>query len=123
AVQRLSPESPNVLTGGLRIRIDGVELPKDFVLNLLVVLTDQLVPDTEPIDNALPHTVPVINQVARVGIANGRYRASIRNWGSSYWGTEHTALSQLLELDFSGLPTEVEIHGDTLEFVIPATLV
>jgi hypothetical protein len=120
AVKRLDPDSTEALQGGIRFRIADVELPAGLALKLRVELYDQSLNTSTGSDRSLPRIVPIEDQSAFVGIADGRYRVSIRSAGSSAHGEAAGRMSSLLDLDLSTLPREVDIQGNTLEFVIPA---
>jgi predicted Ser/Thr protein kinase len=120
AVRRLDPETPDALTGGIRFRIEGVQLPPGLVPKVRLELFDQSV-TIKSSDRLLPRLVPIQQQTGFAGVADGRYRVSIR-YGGSYSSDDSGRIGSLLELDFGGLPKTVEISGNTLELVIPARL-
>ena len=121
AVKRLDPDITDVLQGGLRFHIEGMQLPKGLSPKLRVELYDQSIKPSAGRASSLPRIVPIQNQTAFVGVADGRYRVAIRNAGSTFHGEDSGRLSSLLKLDLSKLPREVEVKGNTLEFTIPAT--
>jgi predicted Ser/Thr protein kinase len=123
AVRRLDPDVTDMLQGGLRFRIEGMQLPKGLSPKLRVELYDQTINTSAGRDRSLPRIVPIQNQTAFVGVADGRYRVAIRNAGSTFHGEDSGRLSSLLELDLSKLPKEVEVKGNTLEFAIPASTI
>jgi len=88
---------------------------------LRVELYDRSLCASKARDRSLPRIVPIQNQTAFVGVADGRYRVSIRYAGSNFHGDDSGRLSNLLELILSKLPSEVEVKGNILEFTIPAT--
>jgi predicted Ser/Thr protein kinase len=122
AARRLDPNAADVLQGGLRFRVEGVELPAELVPKLRVELHEQSLDTPTGNDDKLPRHVPIQDQVAFLGVANGRYRVAIRYAGASAYGDVAGRMSGLLELDLSNLPSEVEIKGNTLEFAIPARI-
>jgi hypothetical protein len=121
AVRRLDPDTPDALTGGLRFRIEGVQLPPGLVPKLRIDLFDQSVVTVKPSDRRLPRLVPIPQHSGFVGVADGRYRFAIR-YGGSYSSDDSARVGSLLELDLKGLPNTVEIRGNTLELLIPARL-
>jgi predicted Ser/Thr protein kinase len=123
AVKRLDLDFEDVLQGGLHFRIENVELPAELAPKLRVELYDQSMSTSTDRDRSLPRIVPLKDQTAFVGVADGRYRVAIRYAGSNFHGVDADRVSRLLKYDLSHLPREVEIKGNTLELVIPARIV
>lgn len=118
AHQRLDPDAPDRLRGGLRFRIEGVKLPARLTIKLRVELHDLSTAASDVTKQPLPRIVPINNQTAFLGVADGRYRVSIRMAGTSSRGAAASRVSSLLALDFSDVLKEVEINGNTLDMVI-----
>jgi hypothetical protein len=127
AVRRLDPGSKDPLRGGLRFRITGLDLPPDLAVQLSLSLWDSTGPGRgkqEVGDRTVPAplgSVPVrIDQKAWVGVADGRYRLAVHagskgGESSDDFGARANLLLKRMELDFSGLPEEVEVRGNTVE--------
>jgi hypothetical protein len=129
AVRCLDPESKDPLRGGLRFRITGLDLTPEMVKQLSLSLWDSTGPDPERAKQlvggrwvpALLGSVTVrIDQTAWVGVADGRYRLAVQAGSKGSWRTENfgaraNLLLNRMELDFSGLPEEVEVRGNIVE--------
>ena len=123
AVRRLDPDTTDALTGGITLRIAGVELPPGLVPMVHIELFDQSTATVARSPN-LPRLVLITQQTAFVGVADGRYGVTVSKGGYS---TERSSdnsgrIGNLLELDSNGLPNTVEIKGNSIELVIPARL-
>jgi predicted Ser/Thr protein kinase/tetratricopeptide (TPR) repeat protein len=123
AVQRLDPTTPEALRGGLRLRIEGVEIPADLSLSVEVILCDPALKSTAPeLSSNHCRRVPFgPGRTAQVGVADGRYRLTVRKSGWAYPGEAARRVGTLLELDGDRLP-EVEVRGAYVDVVIPARL-
>src|SRR5258707_837599 len=130
-MQGLDPATPDTLRGGIRFRVEGPQIPENEVFKLHAALWDPSVAPNraafgetsdsthEPVPMP-PGSFPIqIDGTGWIGVADGKYRISVwrAEWGatrksSSGAGAKH------IELDFRGLPAEVEIHGQTIELPI-----
>lgn len=133
-IRRLDPESPELLRGGIRLRIAGLDLSPDMGIKLKVSLWDPDRPDPgrghEMIRNQeIPHSLgeaPVqLDQTAWVGVADGRYRLVVDSGSRTHRSSGQASRQySMLDLDFSNLPEMVEVRGQTVELpAILATLV
>lgn len=122
AERRVDPDAPDALRGGIRLRIAGVQLPADLLPQLRVELFDQALGAVDKSDQSLPRVVPIKDHSTWLGVADGRYRVAVRNYGAHSSTGDASRIASLLELDLSGLPQEAAIHGDALEYEIPARL-
>ena len=136
-IRRLDPGGPDLLRGGLRLRITGVDLPPELGLHLSVTLSDAaLAVEGREERGAVNHPatatsveIPVqLDQSAWAGIADGRYRLEARSGSrtatfSRYLGARGAQLSRMLELDFSAMPADVDDRGETIDLpAIPSYL-
>jgi len=133
-IRRLDPDGPALLRGGIRFRIAGLDLSPDVGLKLKLSLWR---PDVLPLGRGteiirgeeIPAAIgeaPVqLDQTAWVGVADGRYRLVVDTGSRSSRGAGHAARQyNMLEFDFSSLPEEVDIRGETVDLPpIRATLV
>jgi hypothetical protein len=104
------------------LRISGLDLPPELGLHLSISIWDAPTGEAGIADVAAPlGEVPIqLDQTGWVGVVDGRYRISVRDGARSAISSEHlgargSQLYQLLALDTSGLPAEVEIHGETID--------
>ena len=100
----------------------GTQIPPELLIKLRVELRDQALPALEEDDYALPHIVGIKGQTGWVGVADGRYRLSVRRAGTSATSGPSSRIASLLDLDLSGIPDYVELNGDSVEYEIPARL-
>jgi hypothetical protein len=115
-VQRLDPATPNLMRGGLILRLQGFQLPDDMDLGLRVVLYDPAVKGAQ-------HEAQVsLNRLAfvqsdngvRLGVVDGRYRLSLSKNTWSYKTESSQRLGNLLEIDDPAL--DVDVRGDFKEY-------
>jgi hypothetical protein len=133
-IRCLDPNGMELLRGGIRLRIAGLDLSPDMGIKLRVSLWDPEHPDpgrghqiirNQEIPQPLGEAPVQLDQTAWVGVADGRYRlvvdsGSRSSRGSGQAGRQYT----MLDLDFSDLPELVEVRGQTVELpAIRATLV
>lgn len=124
-IHHLDPNSPELLRGGLRFRIAGLDVSPDVGLKLRVSLWDPENPDPGRGHQIIrgqevPHPlgeIPVqLDQTAWVGVADGRYRLVLDTGSRSAHGSGQADRQYtLLELDYSDLPEIVEVRGQTVE--------
>jgi tetratricopeptide (TPR) repeat protein len=115
--RRLDPSRPAALRGGIRFKIDGVDIPADLAATANVVLT---APGVKPDPSFLPHrTVPFRKDRAEVGVADGTYALRLEGRGMSI-PSGRERFVRLLELDFDRLPKTVTIAGGYIDLTIPA---
>jgi predicted Ser/Thr protein kinase len=123
AIRRLDPDWPNPLRGGLRFRIEGVELPPEINVALAPRLA---VPPTDPRFVEITGTrgfllgQPVevgTGRTAWVGVADGTYRFYLQSSGKTLLGADPKwkRLFSLLEVETAGMPETLEIHGQTID--------
>ena len=90
SIHRLDPSAPDMLRGGIRFKIVGVKLPRNFVSFLQVTLHDPAIkyPQYFPTPNG---DCPLqIDQTAWVGVADGKYKLAV------YWpGVFNTDVAEL----------------------------
>ncbi|HUQ69803.1 MAG TPA: serine/threonine-protein kinase [Planctomycetaceae bacterium] len=124
-IHRLDSTSPELLRGGLRFRIAGVDLSPDLGIKLGVSLWDPEEPDPgrahrivrgQTIPEVLGEAPVQLDQTAWVGVADGRYRLMVDTGSRSSQGSGQAGRQyNMLEFDFSDLPEMVEIRGHTVE--------
>jgi hypothetical protein len=135
SIQRLDPNAPDPLRGGIRFRVVGPQFSRNDVIKLYAALW------VAPIDlnsapfgmrgdgngtNMVPSppgSFPIgIDGTAWIGVADGKYRLSVfrGEWGGIDGPPDPNAAKGPVELDLSGLPKEVEIKGETIEIKIPS---
>jgi serine/threonine protein kinase len=124
SIRRLDPAAPDTLRGGLRFRIVGVDVPSGFVQYLQVALHDAKLKNPQLWPTPGGGAPSQLDQTVWVGVADGKYTLSVTRggfWGGpSARGDTRKLPPAGFELDFDGLPTEVEIAGETKEFTIRA---
>ena len=119
-LRRLDPAA-KPLRGGLRFRIIGLDLPPDLRVALQIILVDAATSNAGRVLSALGDAPVQLDQTAWVGVADGRYRMEVHQStakggrSSESWGGRASRLTDHLELDFSALPTEIEVRGTTLD--------
>jgi len=138
AIRRLDPAAPDTLRGGIRFRVVGPLPPANDWKFLRVSLWDPALENprhsgfgaigvpASPLGNRAGDFVPAhpgmfplqLDGTAWVGVADGKYRLAV--WPAGFGGFSdktrqpHTPV----ELDFRGVPEEVEIRGETIEVPI-----
>jgi serine/threonine protein kinase len=133
-IRRLDADSPELLRGGIRLRIAGLDLSPDMGIKLKVSLwnPDQSDPGrghqvirNQEVPQPLGEAPVQLDQTAWVGVADGRYRLVVDSGSRSSRGAGQAGRQyNSLELDFSELPEMVEVRGQTIELpAIRATLV
>ena len=122
AVQRLDPNAPDQLQGGIRFRRAGMPIPAEMRIDLRVELRDPSVHEPGSGHSHLPTRVRMQDGSWWIGIANGRYRLRV-SAGARVYPSSLPDQSKLLEPDFSKIPREVEVSGDVLEFEVPFKLI
>jgi hypothetical protein len=125
-IRRLDPTSATRLQSGMRLRVTGLDLPPELGLHLSLSLEDQT-SAAGPTDGAslpAPRRVgefPIqLDQTAWVGVADGRYRLELSDGSRTGTSGEHLGsrgiqMTAMLRMDFSDLPKEVEIRGETID--------
>jgi predicted Ser/Thr protein kinase/tetratricopeptide (TPR) repeat protein len=118
AIRRLDPGAPSALRGGLRFHVEGLDFPPEvavwFIPRLIAPSVD---PKFADIQSWKEYDRSVVLKGGRpewVGVADGRYRLAIPD-SSKRWESPGGSNFSLLEVDYSGLPTEVEIRGATVD--------
>ncbi|QEH31852.1 Serine/threonine-protein kinase PknB [Aquisphaera giovannonii] len=122
AIRALDPAAPSRLKGGLRFRLTGLELPPGVSVFFSPSLVDPAL-DPKLAGNGggfLPNVHIGRERTAWLGVADGHYRLSVPAPGKSYGhdgrADEATERSyHLLDVDYSDLPAEVEIRGETVD--------
>jgi hypothetical protein len=127
ALRRLAPEMPDALQGGIRLTVQGLQIPPEINVALSVIICDPSIKDPdEGLRQLLSRHIAIReDQTAWVGVADGRYRMAVRESGRSFSGDVADSLRRvyrLLVLDFDKVPSEVEIQGNVQEFIIAARL-
>jgi tetratricopeptide (TPR) repeat protein len=124
AWRRLDPAAPDVLRGGLRLRLEGIDLPADLDLGLRVVLYAPAVPGAaQEANRSLTRTAPVRpDRTIRLGVADGRYHISLSKASWAYTTEAARRVGTLLELDAPS-PPEVEIRGTVVDVPVHCRLV
>lgn len=128
AIHRLDPNAPEAMRGGLRFHVAGLEFPPEVAVSFSPRL---IAPGVDAkfaeIRSSIWNGAILAEQLsleggrpAWVGVADGRYRLSIPTPGKSYSHSgppdETTRrFYSLLEVDYSGLPEEFEVHGATVD--------
>jgi hypothetical protein len=125
AIRRLDPGTPSALRGGLRFHVEGLDFPPEVAVWFKPRL---IAPGVDPkfaeirswMGYNLDRNVELKGgRPAWVGVADGRYRLTIPAPGkSASWGSPEDPdlrFYSLLEVDYSGLPAEVEIRGVTVD--------
>jgi hypothetical protein len=115
--RRLDPARPAALRGGIRFRIEGVDLPADLAVSVNIVLT---APGVKPDPSFLPHrTVPFRKDRAEVGVADGTYALRVEGRSLSI-PPGKDRFARFLELDYDRLPKTVSVAGGFIDLTIPA---
>lgn len=124
-IHRLDPTSPELLRGGVRFRVAGVDLSPDVGIKLSVSLWDPDGPDPDrghrivrgqEIPQFLGEAPVQVDQTAWVGVADGRYRLVVDSGSRSSQGSGQAARQgSMLEFEFRDLPEMIEIRGQTVE--------
>jgi predicted Ser/Thr protein kinase len=128
AIHRLDPNAPEMMHGGLRFHVEGLEFPPEVAVSFSPRL---IAPSVDARFAEIPSSIWIgsVNadrlslkggQPAWVGVADGRYRLTIPAPGKSfsYSGPPDETTRRfhsLLEVDYSGLPVEVEVRGATID--------
>lgn len=135
AIRRLDPAAADPLRGGIRFRIVGPQFSRNEVIKLYAALWDPASdPKSAPFglrgdgngNNMVPSppgSFPIqIDGTAWIGVADGKYRLSVfrAESGGRDGPPDPAAAKRPVELDFRNLPSEIEIHGDTVELKIPS---
>ena len=109
------PSAPDDLRGGLRVRFEVPELPRQIItsvgLRFVAVGEPANAPATffEPSIRLLVQTAPI-----QVGVADGRYRLTCGSKGGAF-PRNLEGLYDALVVDTSALPAEVEVRGETID--------
>ena len=113
------------MRGGIRFRVVGVEIPEGHVAYFNVDLYDPTIknPVVWPTHGGSFPTQ--LDQTVWVPVADGKYRLAVSRGG--FYGSAPKKPRRVVrelpagfELDFSELPPEVEIAGNTIELTIRA---
>jgi tetratricopeptide (TPR) repeat protein len=122
--RRLDPAAPDVLSGGLRLRLEGIDLPADLDLGLRIILYDPAVPGaSQEANRSLTRTAAVRpDRTVLIGVADGRYHLSVAKSGWSWKEKTSQRVGVLLEFD-PPTPAEVEIRGQVVDVPIHGHLV
>jgi hypothetical protein len=134
SIQRLDPKTHDPLCGGIRFRVVGPQISRNEVVKLYAALWDPSVdPKSTPFGTrsdwngqmipSPPGSFPIqIDGTAWIGVADGKYRLRVfRGEGGGIDGPpDPNAAKGPVELDFRGLPKDIEVKGETIELQIPS---
>jgi predicted Ser/Thr protein kinase len=127
AIRRLDGAWPNPLRGGLRFRLEGIDLPREIAIGLQPILVDPAVlpEETNNLTSRWGYLLQKKVEVkggggktAWAGVADGRYAWRILVTGKSLMGgteNKHYRLYSLLETDIPAVPAEIEVRGSVVE--------
>jgi hypothetical protein len=123
SIRRIDPAAPEKMQGGIRLRIEGVEIPTDVVIVLDVRLRDPAQGRAKNSDSEdLCRLIPLqSDQTAWVGVADGSYDLSVRKNGWKFTNTARLPFCQSLQLSTES-GRNLQVHGDTQTVVVKAWL-
>lgn len=109
AFRRITNDPNVVESTDLQLQIEGLQLPQDVVVKLTIDLQDASLDEPILADHQLPRMAPVESQGAKLEVATGQYRLKIGLATISVPADSDASLGRRLELDFTGLPTQIEL--------------
>jgi predicted Ser/Thr protein kinase/tetratricopeptide (TPR) repeat protein len=114
---RLDPDRKPTLRGGIRFKIDGMNITEELAASVNVILIAEGVKADQWFGQQ--RTVPFYKDRAEVGVADGTYTLRLEGWSMSIPPGQERFV-RLMEFDTDCVPQTVTIDGKFIDVTIPA---